>query len=186
MGNKLETVKEHYYKIEITEVIRTKIKVNDENTYKPKSNGHKNSSADAERFSPTEKRTRKKSRLAFDFTPQNINIAFYCKSLIALKFYGEKPSPLSSRYSSQEILNILPPTADEPLTLAECLSGLDDVIRSVGDTFSGYEEEFQFYLQGCLEARDRSQGENVWFRKKFRQDARRFIKIYKERGSKCV
>ncbi len=117
----------------------------------------------------------------FDLTPKNMNIAVYCRSLINVNFTGQSSSP----DDQDSCRSLVPPTAvSDEANLAEALRGIDELLRSVDNDFSGHEEEFRYYLQACIEERDPSKGNDQLYRMKFIQDAKQFVRIYKNRQCK--
>ena len=115
----------------------------------------------------------------FDLSPKNPDIVDYCKSLIDIKFHGQ--CDISDCNDAQ----LIPPTAvTTDVTLSEAVKGIDELLRTVDKDFSGEEEEFQFYIQACIEARNPGQIDERRFRRKFYNDAKKFVQIYKQRNSK--
>lgn len=115
----------------------------------------------------------------FDLSPKNQDVVDYCHSLINVNFHGQVDT------EENDSSSLIPPTVvkDGEMSLAEAMIGMDELLRSVGDDFSGDEEEFQFFLQACVEARDPDKGNDRWFRRKFNLDAKNFVQIYKRRNS---
>ena len=116
----------------------------------------------------------------FDLSPKNSDIVEYCKSLINIHFHGQ-----SDGSDAAEELALLPPTiALSQVALSEAVRDIDELLRTVDKDLSGEEEEFQFYIQACFEARNPEQSEERRFRRKFNHDAKRFVQIYQQRNGK--
>lgn len=114
----------------------------------------------------------------FDLSPKNQVIVDYCKSLINVHFHGQ--------CDTEDLINsdLTPPTViNSNTTLSDALVAMDELLRTVDKDFSGDEEEFQYYLQACLEARYPKGDIERRVRRKFALDARKFVQIYKQRNS---
>ena len=115
----------------------------------------------------------------FDLSPKNADIVDYCKSLINISFHGQ-----CEIVDSIEA-GLLPPTVVTiDVKLSEAVKGIDELLRTVDKDFSGEEEEFQFYVHACTEARNPKEINKRRFQRKFFQDAKKFVQIYKERNGK--
>ena len=115
----------------------------------------------------------------FDLSPRNPDIVDYCKSLINIRFHGQCDT------EDFNDATLIPPTvATTDVTLSEAVKGIDELLRTVDRDFSGEEEEFQYYIQACIEARNPGQIEERRFKRKFYHDAKKFVQIYKQRNSK--
>lgn len=164
MGNEFSAAKDELYIRTVFDVVDRTCSSSSQ-TPKPEAKAFSNQ----DRFSPMQDSpsTRKK----FDLSPKNLNIAVYCRSLINVHFTGQHPMP----NEDEESPSLVPPTvATNELSLSEALAGVDELLRNVDNDFSGHEEEFNFFLQGCIEAR----GSDMLLRRKFLQDANRFVQIF--------
>eukprot|EP00794_Sanderia_malayensis_P020205 gene20205-22181_t len=172
MGNELTTGKDEFY-------IRSVFDIVDRGKDSPQQQRQRNTNSPYYTTLEEEQMPNQKERTRFDLSPKNMNIAVYCRSLINVNFTGQCSLP-----DDMDSCGLVQQTdAQDGVNLAEALCGIDELLRSVNNDFSGHEEEFQYYLHACMEARDASKGTDSLYRMKFMQDARQFARIYKNRQS---